>query len=228
MFDIFNSANVSITDSTFVDNSGTGISRHSFRANTGAVGIGYHNISIAFCPEQISLEVVQCNFINNAALAQASQFPDYIDFALFRTLFPGRGGAIGVFCNVSCHVTVKITDNRFEQNYASLFGGAIYFGTFGEGAPITHILERNSFTHNVANNGGGAIINIFASRIVLERPHSMLISDCYFDNNVGQTGGALFVYPTNLNCKYVLGGHRTLMSNLMLPHVATVSSTFTI
>ena len=200
MFDIFNSAEVSITNLVFNDNSGTGISRYSFRANTGAVSIGYNNIPTLF--PQVSLEVTECNFTNNRATALRQVRSTNVAF--FSRIFTGRGGAVGVFYNESYYnITVRISDNHFERNFARSFGGAVYLVMFGEGTQNINILERNVFISNFALLGGGAIISTFFSNGVVGRPHSTFISDCTFIGNVGQTGGALFIYPAyECKCQY--------------------------
>lgn len=191
VFDIFNSGNISITDSTFIDNSGTGISRYSFRANTGAVAIGYNNIPTCF--PQIAAKVVRCNFTNNRATAKRSFRST--NSAFFSRIFTGRGGAIGVFHNESYYdVTINISDSHFENNYARSFGGAVFLVYFGNGTQEQNFLERNVFVDNFACLGGGAVLSTFFSNGVRERPHSALISDCIFIGNGAQSGGALFVY----------------------------------
>ena len=200
VFDIFNSANVSITVSNFVDNSGTGISRHSFRANTGAVAVGYNNIPTFF--QQISLKVSGCNFINNRATA--SRMFRSTNSAFFSRIFTGRGGALGVFYNESFYnITARISDNHFENNFARSFGGSIFIVYFGNGTQNVNILERNSFFNNIATFGGGAVLSTFISNGVPERPHSTIMSDCIFYGNQGQSGGALFVYQA-YECKCIL------------------------
>ena len=198
VFDIFNSAEVSITDSVFVDNNGTGISRSSFRANTGAVSVGYNNVPTLF--PRVSLEVTQCNFTNNRATALKQVKSTNVAF--FSRIFSGRGGGIGVFYNESYYnITVRILDNHFENNFARSFGGAVYLVMFGEGTQNFNILERNVFINNFSPLGGGAIISTFFSNGVVGRPHSTFIYDCTFIGNVGQTGGALFIYPA-YECEY--------------------------
>ena len=98
VFDIYNCASILVADSTFVDNSGTGISRHSFRANTGTVSIGYNNIP-AFNVSKIVTEVSHCTFINNRAMA--SRNVQSSSSAFSSQIFSGRGGAVGVFYNES-------------------------------------------------------------------------------------------------------------------------------
>ena len=198
VFDIFNSAVISIADSTFVDNSGTGISRFSFRANTGAVAVGYNNIPRIY--REISLEVLRCNFTNNRATA-VQRFRS-TNTAFFSQIFSGRGGGIGVFHKESFYdVSARICDSHFERNYARSFGGGVYFVVFGSGTQNTKVFERNAFVDNSADLGGGAVLDTFFSNGVIERPHSTFITDSVFSGNAGQTGGALLVYQA-YECKF--------------------------
>ena len=193
MFDIFNTADISITDSSFIDNSGTGISRYSFRANTGAVSIGYNNIPTSFPLHVIVAEVARCNFINNRATA-ANKVRS-TNAAFFSRIFSGRGGGLGFFLDESFYnILLRISDNLFESNYAQSFGGALYLVTFGEGTQNTYILKGNDFIDNLAPLGGGAMSNTFFSNGIPSDPHRLLMTDCLFKGNVGQTGGALSLY----------------------------------
>ena len=88
-----------------------------------------------------------------------------------------------------------ILDNYFENNYARSFGGAVIIIFFGEGTRNVNIMRRNIFINNYAFHGGGALVTTFFSNGVSEWPHSVLISDCTFVGNIGQTGGGIFVYP---------------------------------
>ena len=192
MFDIYNSGNISISDSIFIDNSGTGISRYAFRGNTGAVSIGYNNIPSSF--SQIVAEVSHCNFTNNRATADRRVRSTNVAF--FNRIFTGRGGSLGVFYNESLYdIVLKIYDNYFQNNYARSFGGAVYLVVFGEGTQNMIILQKNTFINNFARLGGGAVLNTFFSNGVPSKPHTTLISDCLFAGNMGRTGGALFVNP---------------------------------
>ena len=191
VLDIFNCADVTIIESTFIDNSGTGISRHSFRANTGAVSIGYNNAPKYF--PGIIAKVVQCVFISNRATA-ANKVRS-TNAAFFSRIFSGRGGGLGIFYNESYHnISLTITDSSFENNYARSFGGALYLVRFGEQTQNVYTLKGNNFNNNVAPLGGGAISNTFFSSGIPDSPNTLLMSDCTFVGNVGQTGGALSLY----------------------------------
>jgi hypothetical protein len=161
------------------------------------VSIGYNNIPHSF--SQISTTVNHCTFTNNRATA--SKIVRSSSSAFSSHIFSGRGGGIGVFYNESYHnITVGILDNSFENNYARSFGGGVFFVFFGEGTQNINTLERNTFVNNYALLGGGAVLSTFFSNGVSGRPHSVLMSDCLFIGNSGQTGGALFVYPA-YECK---------------------------
>lgn len=111
---------------------------------------------------------------------------------------------MGVFYNESYHnITVEILDSHFESNYARSFGGGVFFVFFGEGTQNTNALKRNVFINNYALLGGGAILSTFFSNGISGRPHSVLMSDCTFVGNTGQTGGAIFLYPA-YECKFYI------------------------
>lgn len=191
VFDIFNSANVSLANSTFANNRGTGISRYSFRANTGAVSIGYNNVPRHF--QLVKAIVTECKFTTNKATAFHKVRST--NAAFFSRIFSGRGGGLGIFCNESYYnISLKLVDNRFENNYARSFGGALYFVTFGEGTQNVYSLNKNVFINNSAPLGAGAISNTFFSDGVPGSPHQLLMTDCMYDGNLGQSGGALSLY----------------------------------
>ena len=191
VLDIFNCANVSILHSNFLNNSGTGISRQFYRANTGAVSIGYNNAPIHF--SQIVAKVAGCAFTNNRATA-ANKVRS-TDAAFSSRIFSGRGGGLGIFCNESYHnITFRLADNSFESNYARSYGGALYIVKFEERTQNKYILRRNNFTNNVAPLGAGAISNVFFSSGIPGSPNSLRMFDCTFVGNVGLTGGAVTLY----------------------------------
>ena len=191
VFDIFNSANVSLANSTFANNRGTGISRYPFRANTGAVSIGYNNVPRHF--QLVKAMITECKFTTNKATAFHKVRSTNAAFS--RRIFSGRGGGLGIFCNESYHdISLKFVDNRFENNYARSFGGALYFVTFGERTQNLYNLTNNFFINNSAPLGGGAISNTFFSAGIPGSPHQLLMINCMYDGNLGQSGGALSLY----------------------------------
>lgn len=189
--DIFNCPDISITDSTFMSNQGTGISRISFRANTGAVSIGYNNIETDILHPLIA--VLRCNFTDNRATAR-NAFRTTSN-AFFNRIFTGRGGGLGIFINESFHnISGTINDNRFVDNYARSFGGGLFMVIFGEGTQNILLVRRNVFVNNVALLGAGGLLMTFFSTGLEAAPHTSNITDCFFEGNSGESGGAVLVY----------------------------------
>ena len=190
--DIYNCQSTSLTNSSFLDNTGSGISNGSFRGNTGAVAFGFNTL-----PAGISFPNVQvrgCNFTNNSATAlfrirNPSQ-------AVSSQIFSGRGGALGVFINESFYnISMVISECRFERNYARTFGGGIYMIFNGMNTQHTISVER---THVVANNarvGGGGVLVSYISSGIRESPHMGSFMDCVFDGNRAGAGGGIFLLP---------------------------------
>ena len=190
VFDLFNCQNITITGSTFFNNSGSGISRTSYRANTGAVSIGFNNIDTDIL--SLAIMIMRCNFTNNRATA-LSAFRTTSN-AFFNRVFTGRGGALGIFINESSHNTTgMISDNFFVTNFARLFGGGLYFVMFGENIQNMFNFERNVFLDNVAPLGaGGMLVSFFAAGFE-SAPHQVNVTDCSFTGNYGETGGGLLI-----------------------------------
>jgi predicted outer membrane repeat protein len=151
------------------------------------VAIGYNNVPVYF--PQIGAEIARCAFINNRATA--ANMVRVTNNAFSTRTFSGRGGALGVFYNESYHnISLIITDTSFENNYARSFGGALYLVKFGEQSQNVYKLRGNNFTNNAATLGGGAMDITFFSGA----PNTLMMNDCNFIENVGQTGGALSLY----------------------------------
>lgn len=151
------------------------------------MALGYNNAPIYF--PQIEAEVIRCAFINNRATAANKVRPTNDAFST--RIFSGRGGGLGVFYNESYHnISLIITNTCFENNYARSFGGALYLVKFGERSQNMYKLRGNNFTNNAAPLGGGAMDITFFSGA----PNMLMMNDCTFIENVGQTGGALSLY----------------------------------
>ena len=192
VFDIFNCANIFINNSMFTNNRGTGISRTSFRANTGAVSIGFNNINTDVLHPLITIS--GCKFVSNRATAPLRSFRT-TSSAFFNRVFTGRGGGLGIFVNESIHnITGTISDNAFVGNFARSFGGGLYIVVFGDNTQNLLLVERNVFEDNLAILGGGGFIMTFFSNGIEDTPHQTNITDCFFSGNSGESGGALLIY----------------------------------
>ena len=193
MLDIYNCQSTFLSNSTFLDNSGSGISNYAYRGNTGAVSIGFNNV-----PADISFPnvlVSRCNFTNNSATARS----------VFRTpsqafssqIFSGRGGALGVFINESFYnLSVEISDCRFERNFARSFGAGMYLLFNGFNTQHTSNVDRTYMISNMAGVGGGGIQLSYISNGIVDSPHMANFTDCVFDGNRGNAGGGMYVYPS--------------------------------
>ena len=193
--DIYNTLDATIMGCTFFNNSGTGISRFPFRGNTGAVAIGFNNV-IADKNIRPAIIVSNCNFTDNRATANLSFLTT--DNALSRQVYTGRGGALGIFINESIHHTIiNIYTNVFVRNYARSFGGGVYVIIFGQNTQHIVRVSRSVFEDNVAIVGAGALLVTFYSIGVREIPHTVILSDCSFTRNVGESGGAVLIGITD-------------------------------
>ena len=192
VLDIFNTANTTIIGCIFFNNSGTGISRNSFRANTGAVAIGFNNIQLDQ-QEDPCIFISNCNFTRNRATAKS--FVRSTNSAFFSRIFTGRGGGLGFFLNESQYnIIARINDNVFMDNYARSFGGGLYMVIFGGSTQNMFFVSRNVFENNVALLGAGGLLMTFFSVGVRETPHTTIISDCTFSGNTGESGGGVLTY----------------------------------
>jgi len=193
VLDIFNSVDILIKQCIFFNNTGTGISRISFRANTGAVAIGFNNVQLEDSGgRKPHILVSDCNFTRNRATAET--FFRSTDVAFASRIFSGRGGGLGLFVNDSQHnITATICDNVFAHNFARSYGGGLFMVIFGQNTQNMLEVERNVFESNEGLLGAGGVLMTFFSDGVLGYPHTTKISDCSFSGNSGTSGGGLLV-----------------------------------
>ena len=193
VFDIYGCAKVNITNSNFIDNSGTGGVLLPFRGNTGAVSIGY------FQNQQTNAIVLveNCTYINNqAAISNESLLAS--SHSALNGIFVGRGGAIGLLVYESSYnVTIAITNSKFVNNHASAFGGAIYVVISGDNSQHITSIENCEFTNNIAIVGGGIFSALFSSAHH-NFPTTLTVEKCYFGGNQGRLGGAISVIPSQV------------------------------
>ena len=94
VLDIFNCDYIIINNTLFEHNTGSGIDQISYRGNSGAVAIGYNNLTSNTFQE---IEVSNSIFFNNSANANAS-FQTSTDIYT-NYVYTGRGGALAVYKN---------------------------------------------------------------------------------------------------------------------------------
>ena len=193
VFDIFNAETVFITSSLFRDNRGNSISPCPYRGNTGAVAIGFNSVSDTFSNPHV--RVLDSYFINNRATAEnAFRTPSATFFA---RIFSGRAGAIGFFIGAFEHnVTVEVSDCLFDRNFARSFGGTLYLLMEGQQTRHFIMLNRNQFKNSIGEIGGGAVQLSYLSNGLAENPHTAIFTECMFEGNRGDAGGAIYVFPS--------------------------------
>ena len=200
VFDIFNSNNITIVNSSFIDNYGTGTVLIPFRGNTGAVAVGYNrNDPLPIVTPTILVE--HCLFVNNSATVSAESMRTSTS-TIATGVFTGRGGGFGVFVQDSIrNVSIWTIDSEFIDNYAFSFGGGMYVALNGDKNQHNSTLQYCQFINNRANLGAGGMLIVFLSNGDRRNPMTATFSNCYFARNYAETGGAMYIFP-----EYSLGG----------------------
>lgn len=185
VLDIYNSPNITLDSVSLYNNRGTGRLNEALRGNSGGMAIGFNMLPAEYA--QSTLTISNCHFAENQANGYLSP-----EAAVGSQVYIGRGGGVAVYMNESrSSIYIEVTDSIFENNYAALYGGGLYFITTGYES-VQHIIhvERCLFSENVADTGAAGISLNYVGRGVRERPNSMIVRDCSFRNNVGDAGGA--------------------------------------
>jgi len=200
VFDIFNSNNITIVNSSFIDNYGTGSVLLPFRSNTGAVAIGYNrNDPLPIFTPTILVE--HCLFMNNSAAVSTESMHTSTN-TIASGVFTGRGGSFGVFVQDPVRsVSAWIIDSEFIDNHANSFGGAMYVTLNGDKNQHNVTLQGCQFINNRANLGAGGMLIMFFSNGDRRNPTTATLSSCYFAQNYAEVGGAMYILP-----EYSLGG----------------------
>ena len=192
VLDIFNCAHVTIANSNFSDNSGTGNIFLPFRGNTGAVSIGYNNNESSILAINSNILVQNCSFTNNRAYASTESYVTSNDI-IARGIFTGRGGALGLLINESFHnVNALIINCQFINNFAVSFGGGIYLALHGMDTQHNVTVDDCEFINNIGILGAGAISN---TNGVHNLPLTVVFKNSHFIRNQGETGGAILIFP---------------------------------
>ena len=198
VLDIYNSIHVTIANSNFNNNSGTGNVLLPFRGNSGAVAIGYNRgISTNFVTHP-NILVKNCSFTNNQANVFTTESILTSSMIVTQGVFTGRGGGLGLLINQSFHnVTALIADCQFINNYAFSFGGGFYLIFNGTGTQHKVTLDNCQFVKNTGTLGAGAICIGYLTNGYFNFPMTSVIQHSLFVGNQGETGGAIFIFPAS-------------------------------
>ena len=198
--DIYNCASVKIEGCVFSHNRGTGIIQEPYRGNTGAVCIccNLNSTTIPMMegmPPNMDVVVSSTTFLNNSANA-IDTFRSSSS-ALFNGILTGRAGGLGIFVstiNVSHNVTALVSNCIFQDNFATSFGGGLFFIFTGNCSRHNGSVKDTHFLSNVGNMGGGGFITTVDSGGLPETPHIIHLSNCLFRSNRGDAGGGMYFY----------------------------------
>ena len=195
VLDIYNSAHVTITNSNFSDNSGTGNVFLPFRGNTGAVAIGYNQNGSSNFVTSPNILVRNCSFTNNRADVSTESFLTSNDIVA-RGIFTGRGGGLGLLISNSFHnATAVISNCQFLNNFAASFGGGFYLVLNGTGTQHNVTMDNCEFRNNTGILGAGAINVGYLTNGALDLVMTVMIKSSCFIGNQGVTGGAILIFP---------------------------------
>ena len=102
---------------------------------------------------------------------------------------------MAVFCNESRHNirVLTISDCVFENNYAHIYGGGVYFLLGGFGTHHRILMERTQVVSNIGQIGGGGILATFFNSGPEEDPLLMTFFDCEINSNSALTGAGIYV-----------------------------------
>uniref|UniRef100_A0A1X7UZL8 Right handed beta helix domain-containing protein n=1 Tax=Amphimedon queenslandica TaxID=400682 RepID=A0A1X7UZL8_AMPQE len=195
VFDIHNCYNVTILESFFTSNRGTGITEKPYRGNTGSLSITYNHVETGSIPGNPIIIIKSCRFINNSATAETSFKSANQVFG--KGVLTGRGGGMAVFARENVfNISVLITDCEFKENSARSYAGGAYILFNGYGHHIV-LIKSCYFRSNYAGVGGGGQIFV-GTQGLTESPHVFQIKNCTFHDNKATVGAALY-YSINLD-----------------------------
>ena len=205
VFDIFNSNNITIVNSSFIGNYGTGTVLLPYRGNTGAVSVGYDNDKLLTVVNPL-VSVKHCEFVNNSADVSAES-KRTTNNAIADGLFTGRGGSLGLFIRESFrNISASISDSEFRDSYAFSFGGGVYVALDGDASQHNVTIQDCQLVNNRANLGAGGMIIIFFSNGLRLHPMTVTVFKSKFIGNSGDTGGGIYITP-----QYTMGGDGNLV-----------------
>ncbi len=185
--EIYNSPNICIEDSSFVNDESLGIGNQRFSGNAGGVAIGYNNTGYLhdYLPE---IRISRCSFSDNMAFAGTNLRYTVLE-VLSNRIYNQRGGGMAFYFGEDNYTgTVIIEDCEFTNNVAEDSGGGIYMFLSGIGSFHNVTICNTSFTGNRAQDGGGLEIT-HSNLDSVNKPNNISVIKCRFSRNDGKFGG---------------------------------------
>lgn len=191
VLDVFNCHSVLLDHVVVEGNTGTGSSLQSFRGNTGGVALGFQNYPLNM--ESPNIRIEHCTFVNNSAVATSSFLTS--EKALSRRIFTGRGGSLGIFINEHVkNVSIKISDTDIIGSYARSYGGGVFIIINGYSTQHVIVFERMTIASNYGQlAASGVFLGFLSATDTITAPHTVIFTDCNFENNTGLSGGGIYI-----------------------------------
>lgn len=196
VFDIFNSIEVRIDNSSFENNTGLSTVNAPNRGNTGAVAIGYHNINTTVSPRP-TVSVTNSHFkYNNASVSDSLVATS--TRVLTSQSYKGRGAGMGLFlADSSNEISVTIEGCNFVNNTSFRSGGGLYVAFDGVDTNHTVMVSQSRFQDNYSGGRGGGLLLAFISSGDPNAPMLAHVTDTDFINNDARSGGGVAAIPAD-------------------------------
>ena len=202
---IFNSANITVKNCTFHNNTSDGYFSKPYQGSAGGLSIGHNSSDSYFTRESCYYEgfdplflnivhIINCTFINNSALFRNRQGISSSE-VLQKSVFFGRGGALFLYSYIKNPLSFVFNDNKVINNFADAFGGGVYCLT-PRSSCQSYTFSNNVFINNTGSVAGGLALLYLDVSQELHFPINTLVYNCTFYSNTAksQVAGAVAIY----------------------------------
>ena len=158
--------------------------------------MGYNFYPPSLSQPQVSIS--NCEFVNNSAFATSKLLSS--ERAVSNSVFTGRGGGLGIFVGELSHsVILDMRDCRVFGNYGRLFGGGIFIIINSYDTQLFLTFKRIDIIGNRAQRGGGGVqLSFLSATNTYVPPDTVIFEDCNFENNVGESGGGIYIFTSSV------------------------------
>ena len=140
-----------------------------------------------------------CNFTDNNATTLLVDVSSYVTLVSGEKQALGRGGGVYVGMGRSTsNVTVTISYCTFAR-HSAVFGGGIFVGIDENARNNTVTVEDCNITDSTANESGGGLYMLYASKSVEMRNNLYIATGIIFRNNSARYHGGMF-FVNALTC----------------------------
>ena len=146
--------------------------------NSGTAGVSLISVSIT-----VNITIRNSHFLNNTASKNDG------DNGQLSLRPVGRGGAALIRLVGTSNSLIEISDCTFTNNHAEVEGAGVYLSLSEQASLNQILLTGNEFKSNTVELGAGGALALNSLRLSLE--NSVLIQDCVFIRNRGDSGGAV-------------------------------------